>query len=64
MTKDQIRNIKRKVFELHGIIGLSDEEIDSAYLFGDEKEGVVVRFKINRPLNLKDWRCTQVTVIS
>lgn len=58
------RDIKRKVLAFHGVVGLTDEEVDSAHLYGDEKEGVVVRFKVCRPLKLDEFKCVKITTVN
>jgi hypothetical protein len=52
------RTIKRNILAMYGLDGLSDEQIDEAILYGNEKEGVVVRFKA--AIRTKDWRIHQV----
>ena len=52
------REIKRNVLAMYGIEGLSDKQLDECLLYGDDKNGLVVRFKA--ALRTKDWRITQV----
>ena len=52
------REIKRNVLAMYGIEGLSDKQLDECLLYGDDKNGLVVRFKAD--LRTIDWRVTQV----
>ena len=55
------REIKRNVLAMYGIEGFSDKQLDECLLYGDDKNGLVVRFKAT--LRTKDWRITQVVTL-
>ena len=54
METKQSREIKREIFRLHGLEGLPDDELDKAFLFMNDKGGLVVRFKAG--MRTEDWR--------